>query len=572
MSSDIVWSLGLNCYAHNSSASLLRNGEIFFSCEEERFDRKKHSQAYPYQSIFEGLKYCGIQGSDISHVSYYFSPFMEISQNALHFAKYFPQSLQLLTSKGGSQLGLFERLKKQLSLPKDLHKDFGISDKSFHYIEHHLAHAASVFFPSPYSESAILTWDGRGESTTTLFAKGEGCHIQKVHEVKVPSSLGHLYSAVTAHLGFTPFTDEWKVMGMSAYGTDRYLKSFESLVKVTDDGNYFLDLDYFSFHYKGASQWTNEKFSQVFGEARKHVDEVQQKHFDLAYALQKTVEKVGVKLAQYLEKKVPSKNLCMTGGVSLNVLLNRRIMEETSFENFFIQPVATDAGTSFGAALYHYHQILGKTDRHEFKSPYLGKSFSDDEIEKCLQQQGLSYSRPDNISKAAAEEVVANKIVGWFQGRQESGPRALGNRSILANPQNPKMKDILNARVKRREYFRPFAPSVIEEKFLDYFVMPKNQKSPYMILAGHVKESYKDKLPAITHADSTARVHTVSKEVNLKYWELINHVGDISGIAVVLNTSFNENEPIVTSPQEAIDCFLRTAFDVLAIGPFLVKK
>ena len=414
--------------------------------------------------------------------------------------------------------------------------------------------------------------DGRGESTSTLMSRGQGNRIEKLSEIEVPHSLGHLYAAVTDYLGFKPFFDEWKVMGMSAYGRDTYVPQFAKIVELLPQGHYQLNLDYFSFHAHGSRRWVSDFFLTVFGPKRLKTQAYDQRHFDVAYALQKTIEKAGVHLACGIWERTRSDNLCMTGGVVLNCLMNKKIIEQTPFKNFFFQPIANDAGTSLGSALYYYHQELNKPRTYIFDSPYLGMQYSNETIETVLKQKGVPYVRSGHIARDTAQQVAQGKIVGWFQGRMEAGPRALGHRSIVVDPTDPAMKDRLNARVKKREMFRPFAPSVLEEKACDYFVMPKEQPSPYMILIADVKEDKKSLLPSITHHDGTARVHTVSRKIAPEYWQLIAEFEKIKGVAVVLNTSFNENEPIVATPEDAINCFLRTELDVLAIGDFLAIK
>ncbi len=569
-----MYILGISSYSHEASCSLIKDGEIKYVIEEERLNRKKHTWEYPEKAIAECLRREGITIKDIDHITFFWTPSKEILGNMLHMLRYFPQSLHILKARsGGGELNPLKRIALMQTIGSRIAKQWDLPHPpKIHFIEHHLAHAASAFFVSKFEEAAILTIDGRGESTSTMLSYGKGSHIEKLHEIHVPHSLGHLYAAVTDHLGFTPFFDEWKVMGMSAYGTDRYVKAFEPLVYLHPDGTYTLNLDYFSFHTHGGSQWLSPLFEKTFGAKRKKGDPYTQEHYDLAFALQKIVERAGVHLAKGIYERTKSKNLCMTGGVVLNCLMNKRIVEETPFENFFFQPIANDAGTSFGSALYYYHQVLGKPRSYVFDAPYLGTSFTDDNIRIALEKRGVQYKKSEHIAKDAARLIADGKILGWFQGRMESGPRALGDRSIIADPTDPTMKDRLNARVKRREMFRPFAPSVIEEKVNDYFIMPKNQPSPYMILIGDVREDKKSSLPAITHKDGTARVHTVNKKVNQAYWELISEFEKIKGVAVVLNTSFNENEPIVCTPDEAIDCFLRTDFDALAIGPYLAVK
>ncbi len=439
------------------------------------------------------------------------------------------------------------------------------------YIDHHLCHASSVYFVSPFKESAILTMDGRGESTSTMLSHGINNNIKIIKEYKVPNSVGHLYASITDYLGFKAFFDEWKVMGMSAYGTDKYVKQFDKLVIINSNNDYLLNLNYFRFHTHGAQKWLSKKFYNEFGPRKKYNEKFDQRHFDIAFALQKLVEKLGISLANKIFDITKSENLCMTGGVMLNCLMNSEIIKHTKFKHFFIQPIANDPGAGIGSALYYYYKLLNKSRNYKFHDIYLGTSYSNNDVEKCLKKNNLSYEKSINLEKNVAEILSQGNIVGWFQGRMESGPRSLGNRSILANPSDPNMKDKLNSKIKKREFFRPFAPAIILEDLHNYFILPKNINSPHMILAGKVKESKKKLLPAITHADNTARVQSVNKKDNVLFWNLINEFKKITGIPVLLNTSFNENEPIVNSPQEAINCFLRNKMDVLVIGNFIIK-
>ncbi len=569
-----MYILGISSFSHESSCSLIKDGRIVSVIEEERLNREKHTWKYPANAIAQCLAMENITINDVEHITFFWAPNREIVGNLKHFLKYFPASLNLLKSpSGGGDLSFFERVKAMNNVGKRIAKQFNLAViPEVEFIEHHLAHAASCFFVSPYKEAAILTIDGRGESTSTMMSVGRGNKISKLVEIKVPHSLGHLYAALTDHLGFKPFFDEWKVMGMSAYGQDTFVKEFEKLVILLPDGTYRLNLDYMSFHTHGGGRWLSDKFIRTFGHKRGPKEECHQSHFDLAFALQKTIERTGVHLANGIYERTKMENLCMTGGVVLNCLMNKRIVEETPFKNFFFQPIANDAGTSLGSALYYHHQELDRPRGFVFDSPYLGVAFDDEAIESALKQEGLKYVKSQNIAKDTAALIAQGKIVGWFQGRMEAGPRALGHRSIVVDPTKASMKDKLNARVKRREMFRPFAPSVLEEKASDYFIMPKGQASPYMILIADVRPEKRAVLPAVTHKDGTARVHTVSRKTAPEYWDLINEFGKISGVPVLLNTSFNENEPIVCTPQEAVNCFLRTEFDVLAIGNFLVVK
>ncbi len=569
-----VYILGLSSYSHEAGCALVKDGVIRVILEEERFNREKHTWKFPRNAIAACLDYEGITINDIDHFTFFWVPFREVYGNLVHVLKYFPRSLNLLKAPSGSEdLSFFSRVKLMNNAGTRIQDEFQLAKApKVHFVEHHLCHAASAFYVSPFKEAAILTIDGRGESTSTMMSVGQGKKITKVKEIKTPHSLGHLYASVTDYLGFRPFFDEWKVMGLSAYGKDTYVKDFEDITRFTERGEYRLNLKYFKFHTHGQAAWVSDLFLKKFGPKRDYHDEYEQKHFDIAYALQKIVEKTGVYLARYLESVTGMPNLCMTGGVVLNCLMNKRIVEETDFKHYFIQPIANDAGTGLGSALYYYHHVLEHPRDYLFDTAYWGVAYANDEIEKVLRAKGVTYRRSENIAKDTARHIADGKIVGWFQGRMEAGPRALGNRSITVNPTRADMKDRLNARVKKREFYRPFAPSVLEEKCGEYFIMPKEQLSPYMILIGDVREEKKSVIPAVTHADGTARVHTVNKDVNPLYWELISEFEKITGVPVLLNTSFNENEPIVCTPEHAVNCFLRTEFDVLAIGDFLAVK
>ncbi len=569
-----MYILGISSYAHEASATLIKDGEIRFVLEEERFNRQKHTWKFPVNAIRECLRREGITFSDIAHVTFFWQPLREFCGNMSHIIRYFPETLNLLSAGSGSEgLKFLERVGLMMNVQQEIKKHFGLARcPKVHFIEHHLAHAASAFFVSPFEQAAILTLDGRGESTSTLMAVGRGTYIEKIKEIHVPHSLGHFYAAVTSYLGFKPFFDEWKVMGMSAYGKPNFVDEFEKILQLTDDGGYRLNLKYFKFHTHGQRAWVSDHFIRTFGAPRQYSDAYQQRHFDVAYGLQKVIEKTGVFLARRLAEKTGMKSICLAGGVVLNCLMNKRIVEETPFEQFFFQPIANDTGTSLGSALFYYHQRLQKPRRHVFDSIYLGTEYDDKEIERVLNEKNVEYHRSENIARETARHIADGKIVGWFQGRMEAGPRALGNRSIVVDPRDPLMKDRLNARVKKREFYRPFAPSVLEEKAGEYFILPRGQKSPYMILIADVREGKKNIIPAVTHADGTARVHTVSKQSNPLYWQLIAEFEKLTGVAVILNTSFNENEPIVCTPEDAVNCFLRTEFDVLAIGSFLAVK
>ncbi|MBF0532868.1 MAG: carbamoyl transferase [Candidatus Omnitrophica bacterium] len=569
-----MYVLGISCYAHESSAALLKDGEIRWLIEEERLNRERHTWKFPKMAINYCLEKERIRFSDISNVAFFWKPIDELTGNIHHLLKFFPQSLNLINAgSAAKEIRLLQRIFRKQTIGFTLQKEFGLKfPPAVQFYEHHLCHAASAFLVSPFQDSAILTIDGRGESTTTMMAVGHGKKIKKILELHVPHSLGHLYAAITSYLGFKPFFDEWKVMGMSAYGKATYVSLFEDIVKLLPNGEFRLDLSYFSFHTHGQKHWISSKFIEDFGPPRLADMPYEQRHFDIAYGLQKMIEKTGVHLANALYERTRLDSICLAGGVVLNCLMNKKIIEETPFKNFFFQPISNDAGTSMGAGLLAYHKTSKAATKQMFDSIYLGPEFSDSEIEKVLLKQGVKYQRSSDICKDTAAHIAQGKIVGWFQGRMEAGPRALGCRSIAADPTRLDMKDKINSLVKKREFFRPFAPSILEEKVDQYFIMPKQQLSPYMILIGDVRPDKISVIPAVTHADHTARVHTVNRSANPIYWQLISEFEKITGVPVLLNTSFNEQEPIVCTPENAVNCFQRTAFDVLTIGNFIVQK
>ena len=569
-----MYILGLTAYSHDSSSCLIEDGKVIFQADEERFDRVKHSAAFPINAINACLNFRNLTIEDIDKITFFWQPNKEIIFNVIHLLKYLPKSINLIFSKSGaSEYNAIKRIILKKTIAKTIEKKFK-SQKKFNidFVSHHICHASSVFFVSPYEESAILTIDGRGESASTMFAHGKNNQIDIIKEFKIPNSIGHLYASITDYLGFKPFFDEWKVMGMSAYGTDKYVNYFKDLVKIDIYGQYNLNLKYFNFHTHGSKKWLSKKFYKKFGPKKNYTDKYLQRHYDIAYALQKLVENLGVNLANRLYDLTKSPNLCMTGGVILNCLMNSEIIAKTKFKNVFIQPIANDPGAGIGSALYYYYSKLKKHRNYQFHDIYLGTKYSDNEIIDCLNANHLSYIKTDPSFNSVAKLLAKGKIIGWFQGRMESGPRSLGNRSILANPNFPNMKELLNKKIKKREFFRPFAPSVLYEDLHEYFLLPKKVASPHMILSGIVKKNKRNLIPAITHEDYTARIQSVTKEENLLFWKLINEFKKITGISVLLNTSFNENEPIVNTPQQAIDCFLRNEMDFLVLSNYIVKK
>lgn len=569
--------LGICSYSHEACAALLIDGEIKAVVEQERMNREKHTWKFPREAILECMAIAKVKPEEISELSFFIKPTLEMTGNIGHLMRFFPSSLRLFQARvgGGANLSPLSRIKMCLNVSSQVKRVLGLKkDLPVTFVEHHLAHAASAFYCSGFEQAAILTLDGRGESSTTLLGVGSAQGIKKIQEVKIPHSLGHLYAAFTAHLGFDPFHDEWKVMGMSAYGTDRYVTQIEKLVSVDKKYLFRLNLEYFQFHTHGPDQWFSKKFHEEFGLSRRKGEPLEPRHFDLAFALQRLTEKTGVFLAQQLFEKTQQPHLCMAGGVALNVLMNQQIMLQTPFEKIFVQPLAHDAGAAMGSTqwLYFDKHKRHSIDRTQSFSPFLGPSYTDDECERVLIQAGLSYQKFDDITQPVARHLADGKIIGWFQGKMEAGPRALGNRSILADPRSPQMKDRINLLIKKRESFRPFAPAILIEYLHDYFDLPKQCSSPYMIMGAYVKEDKRTQLGAVTHVDSTARPQSVSKELNPLFWQLIHEFHQLSGVPVLLNTSFNENEPIVCTPLQAVECYQRTQFDVLVLGPYMVTK
>ena len=557
-----MYVLGINCYYHDSAACLIKDGKVIAAAEEERFTREKHTNKFPVHAIDYCLREAGISFSEISHIGFFWNPWIRLRKGMSILLRYFPKSI---TAFRDANTGF-----NMMRVKNEIKNNFRTSNFKFYYIEHHLAHAASCFFVSPFKEAAILSIDGTGESTTTLLAIGRENKIKVLKRIKFPHSIGLVYNAVTEFLGFKRDSDEWKVMGLAPYGKPAYYNEFKRLIKLKPDGSFKLDLSYFKFQY-GGEPYYSKKFVKVFGQPRKEDDPIEKRHEDIAHSLQLVTEEAILHIVKYLQKATNQKKLCLAGGVALNSVANGRIITETKFRDIFVQPAANDAGTSLGSAFYIYNQILKNPRSYIMHDAYLGPEYSEREIEAELKKNNLDYIKSDNITKDAAKLLSEGKIVGWFQDRMEFGPRALGNRSILADPRKAEMKDIINAKVKYRESFRPFAPSVLEEYTSEYF--EHDYPSPFMLLVYKIKKNKQKLIPAVTHADGTGRLQTVNKKINPLYWNLIDEFRKLTNIPVILNTSFNiKGEPIVCSPKDAINCFKNTGIDCLAIGPFLVKQ
>jgi carbamoyltransferase len=588
--------LGISCYFHDAAAALLRDGQLIAAAEEERFTRKKHDYEFPQNAIDFCLRMGGIRSEDLDYVVFFEKPFIKFERLILSSMQTFPRSHRVFREAMITWLG------DKLWIKNLIQRRLGVPASKILFSEHHLSHAASTFFCSPFEEAAILSVDGVGEWTTASLGIGKGTDIRLLKEIRFPHSLGLLYSAFTAFLGFEVNEGEYKVMGMAPFGTPRYVDKVHKLIRISGDGSFELDLDYFCFHYSTEKTF-NGKFEALFGPARdpkayfftptsgypsyfgekpgnyEDLGKQNQYYADVAASIQAVTEEALLQLAQSAYKETGLKRLCMAGGVALNSVANGRILQETPFEELYVQPSAGDGGGAVGAALYAYHAVLGKPRRFTMEHAYWGEEHGPAETEKFLKENGISHRRFDDEDKLIAfvvDRLEQGKVIGWSQGRFEWGPRALGNRSILADPRRTEMKDLVNVKIKFREPFRPFAPSVLADRAEEYFVLPeaaKHYPARFMLYVVDVREEKRDILPAITHVDGTGRLQTVRKEENPRYFKLIEAFGNTTGVPVVLNTSFNlKGEPIVNKPQEAFNTFSQSGMDVLVLGEYVVEK
>jgi carbamoyltransferase len=567
--------LGLNAFHGDASAALLVDGHLAFALEEERLNRIKHWAGFPVQAAGACLN--GTDRGDLQHVAISRDP-------RAHFWTKVGRTL----TRPADWRRFASRVKNAVEVARLAGRlnDSGITRNGdrvrLHFVEHHRAHLASAFFASPFDEAAVVSIDGFGDFSSVMWGVGRGNHIDVRGCVRFPHSLGQFYTAFTQLLGFPKYGDEYKMMGLSAYGEPRFAPQVRDVVRVEGD-QIRLNLDYFTHHTTGVDMtWDDgepvlgpiysSKMTDIFGPARIPRSELQQRHADLAASVQTVLEECYFAILNTVHERTGLKTVCLAGGVVLNCVANGMIFGRTPFKDVYIQPAAHDAGTSIGAALYVWHQVLNRPRGFVMRHAYYGPEYSDAEIERELKAGGLHYERldEDRLIDRTACEIADGKIVGWFQGRMEFGPRALGARSILADPRRKDMKDTLNARIKFREPFRPFCPSVLAEATAEYFEV--DYPSPFMVQAYKVKSKQRERIPAVTHADGTGRLQTVEWDVNPRYWKLLKRFGELSGVPILLNTSFNENEPIVTTPAQAIDCFMRTRMDGLAMGSFLVLK
>ena len=558
--------LGLNLFGHDSAAALVIDGKLVSAVEEERFSRIKHDPAFPERSIKYCLDNSQLSLSDIDAVAVTFIPEMWIQGGFLDYSlAYFPDSKPLLQSK-------VKLLLKYLDFENHVREQLKYDGKIV-FKRHHECHFASSYYLSGFSESALMSLDGSGEYQTMLLGSGKGAKMVNLQEALLPHSAGYLYDAISVYLGFSFKTGAGKVMGLASYGDPKpYSEVFEKIVTLKPtNGTFELDMTYFEFH-KRRDVWFSEKLVEALGPPHVKGQKLEQRQFDVAASLQQATERIGLNAARYLSKTTGSANVCMAGGVSLNCVMNGRILQETDFENVFVQPAAGDAGTAIGAALLHYYDEDPQAPiGTRLENSYHGPAYTDEEIFETLKQYPVDIKQPKNVEETTATHIEEGKIIGWFQGHMEFGPRALGNRSILSAPFPAEMKDILNARVKHREWFRPFAPAILEERLEDYFDC--GHITPYMLLVYNVLEHKKAEIPATAHVDGTGRVQTVNKQQNPKFYKLIEEFHKKTGVPVILNTSFNvQGEPVVCTPEDAIKCFLGTEIDVLVLGNYIIYK
>jgi carbamoyltransferase len=578
--------LGINAYHGNASAAIVCEGQLIAAVEEERFNRVKYAAGFPAQAIRYCLREAGLTLGEIDHVGVPRNPYARLGTKfyyALRMPSFARERARVLTK--------FTGVREALARAFDA--DPAKIAAQFHRIEHHQAHLASTFFVSPFESAAVLSADGLGDFASTMWASGDGGRLRVEGSIAFPHSLGLYYTAVTQYLGFLKFGDEYKVMGLAAYGQPEQVSTFREIVlfdERTKCNGFRLGLEYFTHHRTGPEMsWAeadktptigrlfSDEMPRRLGPVRQPEEPVEQRHRNLAASLQARLEEVYLGMLKKLAESTRRKAVCLAGGVAFNCVANGKIFEATPFEDVYVQPAAGDAGLAVGAAFHVWHQILSKPRSFVMDHAYWGPGFAQAEICKAVGASSIANSGysvielpEEELIRRAAAIIADGKILGWFQGRAEWGPRALGNRSIVADPRRPEMKDILNRRIKHREIFRPFAPSILAEATGEWFT--KSHPSPFMTLAYPVRPEKRDKIPTPTHVDGTARLQTVTREANPRYWKLIRAFADATGVPVVLNTSFNDNEPIVCRPEEARDCFLRTQMDALVLGDFLVTR
>jgi carbamoyltransferase len=573
--------LGLSFHYHDAAAVLLKDGEIVFAAQEERYTRKKQDESLPKNAIEHALKFAGITMADISAVGFYEKPLLKFFDRILPtYFKVWPRGLI------SYHHAMHEWMQKKLWIPQTIQKELKYKGPIY-FIPHHESHAASSYFVSGFSDATIVTVDGVGEWATTTIGEGRGTDLQLKKEIHFPHSLGLLYSAITYYLGFKVNSAEYKVMGLAPYGEPKYMSEMRKLIDVKEDGSFALNMEYFDYEF--GLRMTGRKIEQLFGEpTRRQESPLRQFHKDVARSLQEITEEVMLKICKHAKELCPSDYLCLAGGVALNCVANGKILKSGMFKEIFIQPAAGDAGGALGVALSIWHKIFHGTKVPKMEHVFLGNEYSNDEIETLLKSEGLPYEKLedsaliDTVSSLLAGENAVprtepsgdgsgSRVVGWFQGRMEFGPRSLGDRSIIADARNKENWQKVNLKIKFRESFRPFAPTVLEEKVSEWFDL--DRESPYMLLVADTLPEKRKEIPAVTHVDGSARIQTIRRDQNPRYYDLIKAFETKTGCPVIINTSFNvRGEPIVESPKDALNCFLHTHMDYLVLGNFLIRK
>lgn len=563
--------LGISCFYHDSSATIIKDGQIIAAAQEERFTRIKHDNNFPYQAIEFCLNSLRISINEINYIAFYEKPIIKFDRIITQHIQYFPKSIRAFFKTIPSWIN--EKLQIKDILKNKCHYHGKVL-----FIPHHLSHAAASYLTSPFSQASILTIDGVGEWATTTIGFAKETNIKLTKQINFPHSLGLFYSALTSYLGFKVNNDEYKVMGLSGYGDPKkYYSKIKKLIKIHKNGSFQLDTKYFSYEYK--EKMFSKKLCQLLNGPPRQPDAKMTKRFEnIAASTQLIFEEALFNLLNNLYQRYPNQNLIVSGGSALNSLANGKILKNTPFKNLYITPDPGDGGNSLGAALYVYHCLLKNSKKNLLPTAYLGPEFNSFQIKKTINQFNLkaTYINNDNeLFDIVSDLLIKQSVIGWFQGRMEWGPRALGNRSILAAANKREMMDIINSKVKHREMFRPFAPVILREETKKYFITDKNLpiSSDYMLLVYPFKEKMKPKVPAVVHVDGTGRLQTIDRKTNLRYYNLINAYYQKTGIPLIINTSFNiKGEPIVCTPENAVKCFLGTEIDYLIIGNYLIKK
>lgn len=575
-----MYVLGINAYHGDAAAALVHDGKLIAAVEEERFNRIKHCAGFPEQAIRYCLDVAGISVTDLDHVGISRDPSAHLHKKVLFAAT--------RAAKQGAPASLINQIKDRLGnaakvrdLKTELARVCGVPKSEiraqFHNVEHHRAHLASCFFVSPFERAALLSIDGFGDFISTMWAIGHDDEIEILGQVEYPHSIGIVYTATTQFLGFPHYGDEGKIMGLAPYGRPRFIDEFREIVRTEENGQFRLRLDYFRHHAEGVEMtWDNgspvvgqifsNRFAETFGPPRAPGSPLTDRERDIAASVQLRLEEVAFHVLNHLHERTGLTDLGLAGGVAYNSVMNGKILLNTPFKRIFAQPAAGDSGTALGVC----YEICKR--REHMLGAYTGPEFSNEQISHALTNSNVTFETytDEEITKRAAHDIAAGLVVGWFQGRMEFGPRALGNRSIVVDPRRAEMKDILNERIKKREPFRPFAPSILEERVGDYF--EQTHPAPTMLMVYQVREERRSEIPAVTHVDGSGRLQTVSRDVNDRYYQLISDFAELTGVPVLLNTSFNENEPVVCTPDHAIDCFLKTRMDALYIGNHAVRR